>query len=202
MTAQNIAGQKFGKLTFIRATDQREGGRHIMWEAVCDCGTTIITSPRHAKQGRVKSCGCYNREINRIKGESNRKFDPAMSSARMIWKRRYHDCDFDTFLNLSQQPCYYCGARPYRTVNIGIRKNYNASVYQLQDGYFTYNGLDRVDSTKGHTVDNVVPCCSICNRMKSNLTIEEFRAHIEQLHTHWSGSSSAPNASSILRTSE
>ena len=37
-------------------------------------------------------------------------------------------------------------------------------------------GLDRIDNTKGHTKDNVVPCCYICNTTRgSNFTYEEMK---------------------------
>ena len=36
-------------------------------------------------------------------------------------------------------------------------------------------GIDRVDSSKGYTEDNVVPCCWIHNKMKSDMTYGEFK---------------------------
>ncbi len=37
-------------------------------------------------------------------------------------------------------------------------------------------GLDRIDNDKGYTQHNVVPCCSLCNKTRSNnFTREEFR---------------------------
>ena len=41
-------------------------------------------------------------------------------------------------------------------------------------GLFSYNGLDRIDSTKSHSLYNVVPCCLLCNKAKNNSTQEEF----------------------------
>lgn len=41
----------------------------------------------------------------------------------------------------------------------------------------TGHGLDRKDSSKGYLVDNVVPCCVVCNRIKNRyLTHEEMKA--------------------------
>jgi hypothetical protein len=34
-----------------------------------------------------------------------------------------------------------------------------------------------VDNTKGYTKENCVPCCKICNRLKSDLTKEEFEEY-------------------------
>lgn len=37
-------------------------------------------------------------------------------------------------------------------------------------------GLDRVDNSKGHTLDNVVTCCYLCNMTRNNYyTFEEFK---------------------------
>lgn len=36
------------------------------------------------------------------------------------------------------------------------------------------NGIDRIDSIKGYTRDNVVPCCKQCNWAKGRLTYQQF----------------------------
>ncbi len=45
-------------------------------------------------------------------------------------------------------------------------------------------GIDRVDSSKGYTVENTVSCCSTCNKMKLNLTQEEFLGKVKQIVKH------------------
>jgi hypothetical protein len=67
----------------------------------------------------------------------------------------------EEFNDLSHQNCYYCGAPP----------DYE---YHPSNGVFVGNGIDRIDNTKGYTMDNVVPCCPICNAMKNALTLDEF----------------------------
>jgi hypothetical protein len=39
------------------------------------------------------------------------------------------------------------------------------------------NGIDRKDNTLGYTIDNCVACCSDCNYMKKNSSVECFVAH-------------------------
>jgi hypothetical protein len=52
--------------------------------------------------------------------------------------------------NIITKPCYYCGD----TENIGC---------------------DRIDNNQGHTIDNVVPCCRVCNSVRNNIfTIQEM----------------------------
>lgn len=49
--------------------------------------------------------------------------------------------------------CHYCGA--------DLANSRGAS-------------LDRVDSDKGYSIDNCVPCCYLCNVMKSDMSQERF----------------------------
>jgi hypothetical protein len=42
--------------------------------------------------------------------------------------------------------------------------------------------LDRIDNTKGYVLDNVLPCCGFCNRIRSDLlTIEENQVAINAI---------------------
>jgi len=43
------------------------------------------------------------------------------------------------------------------------------------------NGIDRIDSRKSYTLDNVITCCSICNKMKLDHPIETFINIIKHL---------------------
>lgn len=74
---------------------------------------------------------------------------------------------FEEFCSFWQKPCHYCGEKP-ETV-----------------------GLDRVDSDKGYILNNIVSCCSMCNRIKSDFTVTELLMHIKkmiQLQEQWSNS--------------
>jgi hypothetical protein len=42
-------------------------------------------------------------------------------------------------------------------------------------------GLDRIDSTKGYSLNNVVCCCHKCNIMKLKMTTLDFSKHILKL---------------------
>ncbi len=62
----------------------------------------------------------------------------------------------DEFYTLTSMPCIYCGE--YDKIFMGKK----------------YTGIDRIDSSKGYILNNCVPCCFICNRMKLNGAYEEF----------------------------
>ena len=59
---QYISGQRFGLLTQIRPTDQRDSNGSVVWELQCDCGTLVYKTVNTLKSGRVLSCGCKYRE--------------------------------------------------------------------------------------------------------------------------------------------
>ena len=150
-----------------------------MWHAICQCGKECLVRP-----GDSLSCGCLQKQAASVTGKNNRQYDPITSSARIVWKNIYNDGDitFEQFLKLSALHCDYCGVLPCRTINAAA--NADSSIYQKDNGNFTYNGLDRLDSSKPHTIDNVVPCCSECNWAKGKRTRQEFIDHIERVHAH------------------
>lgn len=180
------AGQKFNKLTFVKSTDKKIE-RNIVWELLCDCGNIIYKISSVVVNGSIKSCGCLVKEISGSNGTASRTYHPIISSARVVWQGEYKDgnIDFDTFYNLSQMPCHYCGVLHSNSWNKGKGGGKKqASQYQLEEGTFKYNGLDRVDNSIGHMKHNVVPCCRICNWMKMHLSEEEFLTHVERISQH------------------
>jgi hypothetical protein len=174
-------GYKFYKLTFVKSTNKLRstgtGHGGTIWEALCDCGNTFNCEPQRVKSGNCKSCGCWRKEQS-SKGVQ-RKHEPRISSAMYVWRRAYKDCDFNLFLELSQKDCYYCSRSPYRIFNAYSSKK---SEYQKENGSFTYNGLDRLNSDLGHTPNNIVPCCTECNKAKLDMSEEHFLKLIEMIY--------------------
>jgi len=200
-TAIDVAGQKYNRLTLIAPTNERMDNK-IIWECKCDCGKICYVSATQAKNNVVKSCGCLNSETAKVNGHINgkkcRKYTPIQSTAHSIWRDRYMDgCDFDTFYTTSQQDCFYCGRPPSNTYNVYRRSGYNSEEQRIH-GTFTYNGLDRIDSKRDHSHDNIVPCCKTCNWMKGDMGVEDFLAHIARVHIHSSrshqGTHNVPNS--------
>ncbi len=69
------------------------------------------------------------------------------------------DLTKEQFDNITKQPCCYCGVIQPRG----------------------FNGVDRVDSTRGYQIDNCVSCCTVCNLMKGavdNITFIQRAEHI------------------------
>ena len=64
-----------------------------------------------------------------------------------------------------------------------------------KDKYELVNGIDRLDSSKGYTINNCVPCCSKCNLMKSNFKKEDFLQHISKIYNFSISSTTIPKGS-------
>jgi hypothetical protein len=45
-------------------------------------------------------------------------------------------------------------------------------------------GIDRVDSTKEYTIENCKSCCTLCNLMKKDWTLDEFLGHVSRVFNH------------------
>lgn len=78
------------------------------------------------------------------------------------------------FYELVVKPCVYCGDVE---CNVKQRTHYTRSI-KLP---FKYTGIDRVDSSKGYTVENSVSCCNICNRAKREMLADDFKKWISRL---------------------
>lgn len=89
-------------------------------------------------------------------------------------------------IKLFQQTCIYCGASPrlVRNAYVSGGKEVTSNVEHCRAAEVKCNGIDRVDSLRGYTVDNSVTCCWICNNAKTDMTLEEFFAWIKDLINH------------------
>lgn len=175
-------GKVFGKLTiteeFINSKSRR------ICKCVCVCGTVKNIRWDSLVNGTTKSCGCSRKEIMTHKAiveglGRKRKHHPRIATARTIWSDHYSDgCSFETFYSMSQQNCFYCGAAPSTVRNVFLRKyvmeKRGSSDESKRDGYFTYNGLDRIDSSGDHSSENIVSCCQTCNYAKRTMSQDQF----------------------------
>jgi hypothetical protein len=183
MKFQDLTGQVFNRLTVVSKVETK--GR-TAWLCQCECGITKIIKAESLKDGSTKSCGCLNKE-KRIARAGNMyagcvKYHPSETSARRVWRKRYNDgISFEDFLRISQMNCYYCEAAPNNEQNAAMEDK-KSSQFAKDNGTFIYNGLDRTDSSKLHTIDNVVPCCKWCNYAKRERSVEEFEIWIEQIY--------------------
>lgn len=87
----------------------------------------------------------------------NRKYPPSLNGRFSKYKRSAIERNYSFELTLEQfdsllkeKVCYYCGDTENQI------------------------GLDRVINSEGYLIDNVVPCCWSCNKLKGALDGKEF----------------------------
>ncbi len=177
MRKLDLKNKRFGRLVVLEEKGRTKWG-DILWLCQCDCGNMRIIQACSLANGTTRSCKCLQREKTRKLGKAS-AFSFGEASFNCVFARyRRHaktsDRKFtlskEQFRELVKQNCYYCGQEPNQ-----IYKSQN------QTGEYIYNGLDRIDNTKGYIVDNVVPCCGVCNWMKRDLSQIEFLSHVDQI---------------------
>ena len=162
-----------GLLTILK--DWRQDGVRNML-TVCDCGNFNLFKVR--VQLSRNSCGCLVTKsiknlANNIKlPEGVAAFNEVYSMYKRSAKLRNYEFEItkEDFKIFTSQNCHYCDSPPSNRI---LRR-------RQEDGY-TYNGLDRVDNNKGYVINNVVPCCVVCNEMKMSMTSEEFITHLQKM---------------------
>lgn len=161
---ETLVGKKFNKLT---ATEKIKNNGKTSYKCTCNCGKSTIVTHWKLYSGRTKSCGCSRKDADKTRNIDKRLEEGVSCSRRVIYYYQrnatnrgieFHLTD-EECLKLFKRNCKYCNREPFTTISY---KGYNGS--------FTYTGIDRIDSLKGYTTDNVVPCCKDCNYMKRDLS--------------------------------
>lgn len=123
----------------------------------------------HNRLDAIKKQGCRSCSSCKPKSSNEEKMEFLI---KRLWRdnasraRKYSRefmIEFKKYKLLILSNCYYCNKAPANKIY-----SYDKKIKLL------YSGLDRIDTKKGYTLDNVVPCCKICNRAKSDLIQLDF----------------------------
>lgn len=145
--AQDLTGQKFGRLTVIKPIGKNSWG-NVVWLCKCDCGQDHIVCASKLKDGHSRSCGCLAREPHKIKhgytigkkprtfiiwsGMKARCYDPKATSYKSYGKRGIRVCD------------EWLGENGFK----------NFHEWAMSHGYSDDCQLDRIDSDKNYSPEN------------------------------------------------
>lgn len=163
--------KRYGKLVVVGFAG-RKGGAY--YHVVCDCGCRKVVRLDHLRNGRVVSCGCNKK---RKRGIAYNAKAPGYAYSKQLWHRTKRrainnhlefDLDLEEHTKIIKNNCAYCNIEPQSHYYLKIKVN----------GQFPHLGIDRLDSAKGYTKDNVVPCCFVCNRAKGTMPVTEFKKYL------------------------
>lgn len=140
--------------------DKRASDGKSSWCRSCHCKkTTMWKSENVGPQYEYRKM--YARRLNS-------RFLACKKSARL--RGIEFDLNFSEYKELVDGECFYCDGK------IDTIKNRSG------------HGLDRADNKFGYLYDNLVPCCSKCNKIKNNfLSLEETLLAVEAIVKHRDG---------------
>ena len=160
-TPEDLSKQKFGRLAPKRVHTRGP----VVWECLCDCGKTTYVRASALVNHNTKSCGCYRDELV---GNITRK-----RPYEWVYTNFKRTCGKEVAISLEQfltlvqiKKCHYCD----------IEIPWSCYANKCKAYY-----LDRKDTLKGYTMDNVVVCCTRCNIGKSRFFSYEEWVEIGKL---------------------
>lgn len=85
--AKDIIGQKFGFLEAIEYAGS--DGRKSLWKFRCICGRVVIKQATEIQKGKIKSCGCKQRELVSV---SRRTHGMTQHPVYWVWRSMIDRC--------------------------------------------------------------------------------------------------------------
>lgn len=173
-------------INFERTNNNR---RRIYYNVICkNCGAALVLRSDAIKCDTING-KCIKCRGNNISPTDNVIYNIQYNRYKQnaILRNFNFDLTKDEFNQLISSSCYYCGERPKEVKSL---MRYNKTGHPIYT-----NGIDRIDSTQGYTINNVVPCCEYCNRMKLDYTLDFFYNHIEKIHNHHKSLTTIPRGS-------
>jgi hypothetical protein len=170
----DLVGKRFGRLLVTEYAFSNKNKK--FWKCKCECGESIVTFTAQLNSGKTKSCGCLHRDVVRKLPFGESSFNKLYRSYEKQAKKRNLPFNLtpERFREFTKGACYYCGKEP-------------AMVWKEKGqlwGEYTYNGVDRLDSSQGYESSNCVSCCKTHNRMKSDMSLKEFVEACRQVINH------------------
>lgn len=174
MPIKNEIGNRYGKLLVIEQSGYIK--RDVAWKCRCDCGNIKIARGTSLRIGSVQSCGCLYVENKWMLPPGEAAFNFHYSHIRhgAILRGYSWNLTKEQVIQIEKQNCFYCGTKPNQKIIKG-----------KSSGVYIYNGIDRINNDVGYEIDNCVPCCGICNKMKNKHSVDDFKTQIKNIYEHF-----------------
>jgi len=170
----DLVGYKYHWLEVTAKSKSKNG--QVYWNCRCKCGKNIELPTKTITRNERKSCGCWmkSKEYSQSRwsgfGEIHGKW---WGNVKRGASQRGHD------FNLSIEDAWRLFEKQDRKcVYSGVTLKFSNSVRLSKD---TTASLDRIDSNKGYTIDNVQWVHKTVNLMKQGVTDQEFKFWIKAI---------------------
>lgn len=162
---RTVNGQRYGALTITDSGPLYSGDKRYQKKVMarCDCGFERLFDEWQVFNGKVVSCpDC-----------SLKRRSEALSNIESGWvglRQQYignaikrgisFNLSVEEVRKIAENNCIYCSAEP-------VEKKFRRHSIRA-------NGIDRLDSRLGYSIENCVPCCFDCNKLKADRTVLEL----------------------------
>lgn len=166
----DMEGRKLGKLLIQSKNIRTDKHYNVYWNCLCDCGKKCVVSGTCLRSKNTRSCGCIKREE-----ASNRTWRGCGEVSATLFCRtknsaRIRNIEFNiTIEDMWNQYLKQGGKCNISGENITLIKKGNIKDIANQTA-----SLDRIDSKKGYTVDNIQWVHKIIQRMKMDIVQDTF----------------------------
>lgn len=165
---KDLTNQVFGKLTVIRQDFTKPfNDRGATWVCKCDCGTVKVMRSKGLLSGDMQSCGCRT-SFKEISGSYLYSIKSNAAKRGLVF-----NCSNEELWSIYLKQNKKCALS-------GVEIKFAPA---LKKGQQTAS-LDRIDSSKGYTFDNVQWVHKEINKMKSNLPEGEFLQIVKRIYEH------------------
>lgn len=136
-----MVGSRFYRLVVTEKLEKKWG--KLLVKVMCDCGTEKTVYLYDMQKGKVKSCGCLNRELSKLRATTH-----GMKGTKIYttWKNVRNRC-----LNKNNPQFANYGGRG---IDICSEWNDFAVFYKDMGDVPEGRSIDRVDNDKGYSKDN------------------------------------------------
>ncbi len=183
---RDIKNQRFSRLTAKKIIRRNSRGS-IVWLFQCICGKYIerVGTDVTRNNSKIRSCGCLLKEvakrklinINNKSGNQHPQFNGYKNLAGYYLSSiRCRARKLNIEYNVSKEFLWNLFERQNRKCNIsGVEITLCDSIKNKKTNKMLQTAsLDRIDSTRGYTKDNVQWLHKVVNKMKLNMTDNEF----------------------------
>ena len=170
----DLTNRTFGQLKALRPEGKK--GSFIAWLCSCTCGKTKVISSNSLTMGNTKSCGCLQRyKQHPVPQRKIKKPGAALFYQSRVRAKAKGIANTLTLEDIIiPEFCPVLGIKLEQGKGSGGRIDSSPSI-------------DRIDTSKGYTPDNIKIISWRANKLKSNSSIEEMEAILNYMKEHDTG---------------
>lgn len=165
----DLTGRRFGKWKVLRRYKNTNRGQ-TRWVCFCGgCNRNLIVTAGNLRSGRTSSCQQCSKRLP--DGEASprslyREYRQGAKERELSFR-----LSLKQFKKLTSDLCHYCGTKPEQIWKRGET-----------NGYYVYNGIDRMNNSRGYSLRNCVSCCGNCNKAKRITDYQPFLKWIRRVY--------------------